>query len=157
MLQIHSINWKGGQYLLRFWNLSPMRLKFLCPIIGNYLYLNKSWLNLRFQETYFGTFDFRLILFPIIYDILMCKQCCFASMKQFLKLISAWAYEGHLRNALTGVATNKPLPASPISEYNPSKQYWQAGPIILYEWCYCLRSRPTYLNVVCQFVRVISA
>ena len=38
MLQIHSINWKGGQYLLRFWNLSPMRLKFLCPIIGNYLY-----------------------------------------------------------------------------------------------------------------------
>ena len=57
----------------------------------------------------------------------------FASLKQFLKLISAWAYEGHLRNALTGVATNKPLPASPISEYNPSKQYWQAGPIILYE------------------------
>ena len=32
----------------------------------------------------------------------------FASLKQFLKLISAWAYEGHLRNALTGVATNKP-------------------------------------------------
>ena len=39
MLQIHSINWKGGQYLLRFWNLSPMRLKFLCPIHGNYLYI----------------------------------------------------------------------------------------------------------------------
>ena len=27
-------------------------------------------------------------------------------------------------------------PASPISEYNPPKQYWQAGSIILYEWCY---------------------
>ena len=27
-------------------------------------------------------------------------------------------------------------PASPISEYNPPKQYWQARPIILYEWCY---------------------
>ena len=26
--------------------------------------------------------------------------------------------------------------ASPISEYNPPKQYWQARPIILYEWCY---------------------
>ena len=60
-------------------------------------------------------------------------QYWFAALKQFLKLIAAWAYEGHLRNALTGVATNKPLPASPISEYNPSKQYWQAGPIILYE------------------------
>ena len=28
----------------------------------------------------------------------------FASLKQFLKLISAWAYEGHPRNALTSVA-----------------------------------------------------
>ena len=27
-------------------------------------------------------------------------------------------------------------PASPISEYNPPKQYWQASSIILYEWCY---------------------
>ena len=24
-------------------------------------------------------------------------------------------------------------PASPISEYNPPKQHWQTGPIILYE------------------------
>ena len=23
-----------------------------------------------------------------------------------------------------------------IQKYNPPKQYWQAGPIILYEWCY---------------------
>ena len=37
----------------------------------------------------------------------MCKQCCFASMKQFLKLISAWAYEGHPRNALTAHALLK--------------------------------------------------
>ena len=25
-----------------------------------------------------------------------------------------------------------------IQKYNPPKQYWQAGPIILYEWCYNL-------------------
>ena len=38
MLQIQRINWKGGHYLLRFWNLSPRRLKFLCPIIGISVY-----------------------------------------------------------------------------------------------------------------------
>ena len=26
-----------------------------------------------------------------------------------------------------------------IQKYNPPKQYWQAGPIILYEWCYLWR------------------
>ena len=37
---------------------------------------------------------------------------------------------------LRGELSSDTFPASPISEYNPSKQYWQASSIILYEWCY---------------------
>ena len=41
-----------------------------------------------------------------------------------------------------------------IQKYNPPKQYWQAGPIILYEWCYYLYVH--YISVKYQLCTSLS-
>ena len=48
------------------------------------------------------------------------------------QLQAVWWQQQPIRSELSSDTS----PASPISEYNPPKQYWQASPIILYEWCY---------------------
>ena len=45
---------------------------------------------------------------------------------------AVWWQQQPIRSELSSDTS----PASPISEYNRPKQYWQARPIILYEWCY---------------------
>ena len=45
---------------------------------------------------------------------------------------AVWWQQQPIRSELSSDTS----PASPISEYNPPKHYWQASSIILYEWCY---------------------
>ena len=47
---------------------------------------------------------------------------------------AVWWQQQPIRSELSSDTS----PESPISEYNPSKQYLQASSIILYEWCYAL-------------------
>ena len=46
-----------------------------------------------------------------------------------------WWHQQPISSELSSSDTS---PGSPISEYNPPKQYWQASSIMLYEWCVVL-------------------
>ena len=56
---------------------------------------------------------------------------------------AVWWQQQPIRSELSSDTS----PGSPISEYNPSKQYWQASSIILYEWCYLKRKALSILNL----------
>ena len=63
----------------------------------------------------------------------ICKTLTSSQMKEAnIQSEEVWWQQQPMSSELSSDTS----PASPISEYNPTKQYWQAGPIILYEWCY---------------------